>query len=44
MFNCISMGAAGRDFLDFKTFFSDHPQFRVKAFTATQIPFIDSLS
>jgi len=40
MFNCIIMGAAGRDFHDFKTFFTDHPQFRVCAFTATQIPFI----
>ena len=42
MFNCIIMGAAGRDFHDFRTFFADHPQFRVRAFTATQIPFIAS--
>ena len=27
MFNCIIMGAAGRDFHDFKTFFRDHPEF-----------------
>ncbi len=40
MFNCIIMGAAGRDFHDFKTFFTEHPEFRVRAFTATQIPFI----
>lgn len=40
MFDCIIMGAAGRDFHDFKTFFTDHPEFRVRAFTATQIPFI----
>jgi predicted GTPase len=40
MFNCIIMGAAGRDFHDFRTFFIDHPEFRVCAFTATQIPFI----
>jgi predicted GTPase len=41
MFNCIIMGAAGRDFHDFKTFFASHPEFRVLAFTATQIPFIE---
>lgn len=40
-YNCIIMGAAGRDFHDFQTFFRDHPEFRVCAFTATQIPFID---
>ena len=40
MFNCIIMGAAGRDFHDFQTFFVAHPAFRVRAFTATQIPFI----
>jgi predicted GTPase len=40
MFNCIIMGAAGRDFHDFRTFFIDHPEFRVCAFTATQIPYI----
>lgn len=41
MFSCIIMGAAGRDFHDFQRFFRDRPQFRVVAFTATQIPFID---
>jgi predicted GTPase len=40
-FRCIVMGAAGRDFHDFQTFFRDHPEFRVAAFTATQIPFIE---
>ena len=40
MFNCIIMGAAGRDFHDFKTFFADNPHFHVCAFTASQIPFI----
>ena len=42
--NCIIMGAAGRDFHDFQTFFRTHPTFRVQAFTATQIPFIASRS
>ena len=40
-FNCIIMGAAGRDFHDFQTFFRTNTQFRVCAFTATQIPFIE---
>lgn len=44
MFNCIIMGAAGRDFHDFKTFFVEYPAFRVCAFTATQIPFIEQRS
>ncbi|MEP5763343.1 MAG: GTPase [Halieaceae bacterium] len=44
MFNCIIMGAAGRDFHNFQTFFKAHPEFRVCAFTATQIPFIDQRS
>ena len=44
MFNCIIMGAAGRDFHDFQTFFVAYPAFRVRAFTATQIPFIASRS
>lgn len=44
MFNCIIMGAAGRDFHDFQTFFASHPEFRVRAFTATQIPFIEDRS
>ncbi|MFO0694696.1 MAG: cyclic 2,3-diphosphoglycerate synthase [Polyangiales bacterium] len=41
-FRCIVLGAAGRDFHDFRTFFRDHPEFRVVAFTATQIPFIET--
>ena len=40
MFNCIIMGAAGRDFHNFRSFFLNNDQFRVCAFTATQIPFI----
>ena len=44
MFNCIIMGAAGRDFHDFRTFFIDHPEFRVCAFTASQIPYIAARS
>ena len=44
MFNCIIMGAAGRDFHDFRTFFLDHPEFHVCAFTATQIPYITERS
>ena len=43
-FNCIIMGAAGRDFHDFQTFFRRQPQFRVRAFTATQIPDIECRS
>lgn len=39
-FNCIIMGAAGRDFHDFQMFFRERPEFRVRAFTASQIPFI----
>ena len=41
-FNCIIAGAAGRDFHDFQTFFSKYSEFKVCAFTATQIPYIDS--
>lgn len=32
------LGAAGRDFHDFNVVFRNHPEFRVVAFTATQIP------
>ncbi len=32
------MGAAGRDFHNFNTVYRDHPEYRVVAFTATQIP------
>jgi len=38
------MGAAGRDFHDFATFFRENPRFRVRCFTAHQIPFIDQRS
>jgi predicted GTPase len=32
------MGAAGRDFHNFNVVFRDHPEYRVVAFTAAQIP------
>ena len=35
------MGAAGRDFHNFNTFYRNHPGYQVVAFTATQIPNID---
>ena len=38
MRNALIMGAAGRDFHNFNTFFRSNPEIRVKAFTATQIP------
>lgn len=38
MRNALIMGAAGRDFHNFNTFFRNNPEIRVKAFTATQIP------
>jgi len=37
----IIMGAAGRDFHNFNTYFRDNKDYRVVAFTATQIPDID---
>ncbi len=37
----IIMGAAGRDFHNFNTYFRDNPSYRVVAFTATQIPDIE---
>lgn len=37
----IIMGAAGRDFHNFNTYFRDNPNFQVVAFTATQIPDIE---
>jgi len=37
----ILMGAAGRDFHNFNTYFRDNPNFQVVAFTATQIPDIE---
>lgn len=36
------MGAAGRDFHNFNVYFRDNPAYEVVAFTATQIPNIDS--
>ena len=39
-YDCIVMGAAGRDFHVFLSFLKGNENFRVKAFTATQIPFI----
>jgi predicted GTPase len=37
----IIMGAAGRDFHNFNTYFRDNPDYQVVAFTATQIPNIE---
>ena len=37
----IIMGAAGRDFHNFNTFFRNNPVYKVVAFTATQIPDIE---
>lgn len=37
----IIMGAAGRDFHNFNTFYRDNEMYEVVAFTATQIPNID---
>ena len=39
--NVIIIGAAGRDFHNFNTFFRDNDQYNVVAFTAAQIPDID---
>ncbi len=41
MRNAIIMGAAGRDFHNFNVFFRDKENYRVCAFTATQIPDIE---
>jgi predicted GTPase len=41
-FDCIVMGAAGRDFHDFLAFMRLRPQFHVRAFTAAQIPGIEA--
>ena len=38
----IIMGAAGRDFHNFNVFFRSNPNYRVIAFTATQIPYIEN--
>jgi predicted GTPase len=37
----IIMGAAGRDFHNFNVYFRDNPDYKVVAFTATQIPNIE---
>jgi len=37
----VIMGAAGRDFHNFNVYFRDNPEYRVVAFTATQIPDIE---
>ena len=39
--NAIIIGAAGRDFHNFNTFFRDNEDYKVLAFTAAQIPDID---
>jgi len=39
--NVIIIGAAGRDFHNFNTFYRDNPDYNVVAFTAAQIPDID---
>ena len=39
--NVIIIGAAGRDFHNFNTFFRDNEDYKVLAFTAAQIPDID---
>ena len=39
--NVLIMGAAGRDFHNFNVFYRNNPVYRVKAFTATQIPNIE---
>jgi len=39
--NVIIIGAAGRDFHNFNTYFRDNEDYNVVAFTATQIPDID---
>jgi predicted GTPase len=41
MRNVIIMGAAGRDFHNFNTYYRNNPAYRVVAFTATQIPDIE---
>jgi predicted GTPase len=41
MRNALIMGAAGRDFHNFNTYFRNNQEIKVVAFTATQIPNID---
>src|SRR2546422_6741342 len=38
----IILGAAGRDFHNFNVYFRDNPAYHVVAFTATQIPGIET--
>jgi predicted GTPase len=38
----IIIGAAGRDFHNFNTYFRDNPNYEVIAFTAAQIPYIEN--
>jgi predicted GTPase len=40
--NAIIMGAAGRDFHNFNVYFRANPNYRVVAFTAAQIPYIEN--
>jgi len=40
--NVVILGAAGRDFHNFNVVFRDNKEFRVVAFTATQIPYIEN--
>ncbi len=40
--NVIILGAAGRDFHNFNTFYRDNERYRVVAFTANQIPHIEN--
>jgi len=42
MKNAIILGAAGRDFHNFNVYFRNNNQYRVVAFTAAQIPFIEN--
>ncbi|MFH1159961.1 MAG: cyclic 2,3-diphosphoglycerate synthase [bacterium] len=39
--NVLIIGAAGRDFHNFNTYYRNNPEYHVVAFTATQIPDID---
>ncbi|SMO59407.1 Predicted GTPase [Saccharicrinis carchari] len=42
MKNVIILGAAGRDFHNFNVYFKNNPDYKVVAFTATQIPHIEN--
>ena len=41
--NVLIIGAAGRDFHNFNTYYKDNEQYNVVAFTAAQIPDIDGM-